>query len=257
MRKSSASGRRMAQVFSAVKPVNGYHQEAESQLTIHSNGAGLDPTPAPMRLAWPNAFSDIVYASRAMDEIITRIERSRNSSEPMLITGETGTGKELIVRAIHTVSARHKQAFIPFNCGGSTPELIASELFGHQKGAFTSATTDCKGVFREADGATLFLDEIGELPLAAQANFLRCLEKGEVRPLGATLPIKVMVRVIAATNRDLEADVQAGRFRADLFHRLNKLRLRLLPLREHREDIPLLIEHFLRRHMKGGGQTGA
>jgi hydrogenase-4 transcriptional activator len=245
----------MAQELLEVQPVNGFHRDVEPQSTRRLNGAVLDHAHAP-RVTRPDALAPIIYASRAMGEIITKIKRSRDSSEPTLITGETGTGKDLIARAVHTMSARSEWEFIPFDCGAVPPELIASELFGYRRGAFTGADREHKGVIREADGATLFLDEIGELPLAAQANFLRCLEKGEVRPLGATMPIKVNVRVIAATNRNLEAEVRAGRFRADLFHRLNKLRLRIPPLRERREDIPLLIEHFLRRHTWEAGKEG-
>jgi hydrogenase-4 transcriptional activator len=252
---ATSSGRGMAQEFSAVQQVNGiFHQDAVSQSTILSEVETLDHAPA--QLTRSAAFSDIDYASRAMDEIIIKIERSRNSSAAMLITGETGTGKELIARAVHAVSDRSDREFIPFDCGAAPPELIASELFGHQKGAFTSADRTRKGVIREADGCTLFLDEIGELPLAAQVKFLRFLQEGEVRPLGETKPIKVNVRVIAATNRDLEAEVRAGRFRADLFQRLNILRLHIPPLRERREDIPLLIEHFLHRSQQELGKPG-
>jgi hydrogenase-4 transcriptional activator len=202
------------------------------------------------------AFSTIVYASRSMGEIIDKIERSRDSAAPALITGETGTGKELIARAVHAVSPRFKREFIPFNCGAAPPELVVSELFGHQRGSFTGANGDYKGVIRTANGASLFLDEIGDLPLAAQAMLLRFLQEGEVRPLGEARPIKVNVRVIAATNRDLEADVQSGQFRADLFWRLNKLRLRIPPLHERREDIPILIEHFLHRNQQEAGKQG-
>src|SRR5215475_14788155 len=162
----------------------------------------------------------------------------------MLITGETGVGKDLIARAVHAISPRCEGEFIPFNCGGMAPELIANELFGHRRGAFTGADRDYKGIIREVDGGALFLDEIGELRLGAQSILLRFLQEGEVRSLGESRPIKVNVRVIAATNRDLEADVQSGRFRADLFWRLNTLRLRIPPLRERREDIPFLIKHF-------------
>jgi hydrogenase-4 transcriptional activator len=202
------------------------------------------------------AFSSIVYTSRSMGEIINKIERSRDSAAAALITGETGTGKELIARAVHAVSPRRKREFIPFNCGAAPPELIVSELFGYQRGSFTGANGDYKGVIRTADGGSLFLDEIGDLPLAAQAMILRFLQEGEIRPLGEAKPIKVNVRVIAATNRDLEADIQSGQFRADLFWRLNKLRLRIPPLRERREDIPILIEHFLQRHQHEAGKQG-
>jgi transcriptional regulator with GAF, ATPase, and Fis domain len=239
-----------------VQPVNGFHQDVESQSTNHSNWLSLGHSAAQMRLTRHDAFASIVYASRAMGEIMDKIHRSRDSFAPALITGETGTGKELIARAVHAVSPRHGREFIPFNCGGMAPELIASELFGYRRGAFTGADRDSKGVIREANGGTLFLDEIGDLPLVAQPKLLRFLQEGEVRTLGETRPIKVDVRVIAATNRDLEADIQAGRFRADLFERLNKLRLRIPPLRERREDITLLIKHFLRNHVQESGKQG-
>jgi transcriptional regulator with GAF, ATPase, and Fis domain len=200
------------------------------------------------------AFSSVVYASQSMDEVIDKIERSRNSSAPTLITGETGTGKELIARAVHAVSPRHVREFIPFNCGGMAPDLIASELFGYRRGAFTSADKDSKGVIREAEGGTLFLDEIGELSLVAQPKLLRFLQEGEIHPLGEARPINVNVRVIAATNRDLETEVQAGRFRADLYWRLSRLRLHIPPLRERREDLLFLIEHFLARFQQKAGK---
>ena len=206
MQRSSASGNGLPQELLEVQPVNGFHQHVKSPSTSRLNGAGPDHA----RVTRPDAFSSIVRASRVMDEIINKIERESYSSAPMLITGETGTGKELIARAVHAVSPRHKGELIPFNCGGATPELIASELFGHRRGAFTGADRDYKGVIREAEGGTIFLDEIGELPLAAQPKLLRFLQEGEVHPLGEARPIKVKARVIAATNRDLEADIRCG-----------------------------------------------
>jgi DNA-binding NtrC family response regulator len=256
VRKSSSSGRGLAQELLEFQPVNGFHPDVESQSTIHLNGLSLNHGAAHMQLMRPEAFSSIVYASRAMGEIIDKIERARDSLAPTLITGETGTGKELIARAVHAVSPRHGLEFIPFNCGDVAPELVASELFGYRRGAFTGADRDYQGVIRTADGGVLFLDEIGELRLGAQSILLRFLQEGEVRSLGESRPIKVNVRVIAATNRDLEADVRTGRFRTDLFERLNKLRLRILPLRERREDIPLLIKHFLRSHTQEMGKQG-
>jgi len=228
-----------------VQPVNGFHSDVESQSTRHSNGLGLDRNIAPAQLTRHEAFSGIHYVSRAMAEIINKIERSRDSSAPMLITGESGTGKELIVRAVHAVSPRREGEFIPFNCGDIGTEMVASELFGYRRGAFTGADRDSKGVIREADGGTLLLDEIGELPLESQPKLLRFLQEGEVRPLGEARPIKVNVRVVAATNRDLEAHVRTGQFRVDLFHRLNVLWIHIPPLRERREDIRTLTEYFL------------
>jgi DNA-binding NtrC family response regulator len=191
-----------------------------------------------------------------MGDVIDKIERSRDSSAPMLITGETGTGKELIARAVHAVSSRHGREFIPFNCGDATPDLIASRLFGYRRGAFTGAERDFKGVIRSADGGTLFLDEIGELPLDSQPKLLRFLQEGEISPLDEARPINVNVRVIAATNRNLEADVQAGRFRSDLYYRLNVFRVHIPPLWERREDIRPLIKHFFTQQQEALGKHG-
>jgi hydrogenase-4 transcriptional activator len=246
----------MSQGLLEVQPVNGFHQDVDSQSTIRPNGSGLNHITTPAQLTRPEAFSSIVYASPAMDEIINKIERTRDSTAPMLITGETGTGKEIIARAVHSVSPRREREFIPFNCGGMAPELIASELFGYRRGAFTGADRDYKGVIREANGGTLLLDEIGDLPLAAQPKLLRFLQEGEVRSLGDARPVKVNVRVIAATNRNLEADVLSGRFRADLYHRLNVFRVHIPPLCERREDIRPLINHFLTRCQRETGKQG-
>jgi transcriptional regulator with GAF, ATPase, and Fis domain len=252
--KSSSSIMGLAQEPFDARPVNGFHQAVESQSTIISNGSVGDRGYARTRLTRPEAFSSISHVSRAMGEIIDKIERSCDSSAPTLITGETGTGKELIARAVHAISPCREREFIPFNCGGMAPDLIATELFGYRRGAFTGADKDYRGVIRESDGGTLFLDEIGELPLAAQPKMLRFLQEGEVSPLGEARPINVNVRVIAATNRDVETEVRAGRFRADLYWRLNMLRLHIPPLRERREDIPCLIEHFLVRFQQKAGK---
>jgi DNA-binding NtrC family response regulator len=246
----------MAQELLEVQPVNGFHRDIESQSTIYLNGAGSDHAHAHARPARPKVFSRIVHASRAMAEIVNKIERERDSDTTILITGETGTGKELIARVVHDLSPRRERAFMPFNCGGGPRELIASWLFGHQRGSFTGADRNVKGVIREADGGTLLLDEIGDLSLDLQALLLRPLQEGEVHPLGAPKPIKTDVRVIAATNRDLEADIQSGRFREDLYWRLNMSRIHIPPLRERREDIPILIEHFLARRQQETGKQG-
>ncbi len=246
----------MAQELLEVEPVNGIHRDIESQSTFYLNGAGSDHAHAHARPARPKAFSRIVHASRAMAEIVNRIERERDSDTTILITGETGTGKELIARVVHDLSPRRERAFIPFNCGGGPRELVASWLFGHQRGSFTGADRNVKGLIREADGGTLLLDEIGDLSLDLQALLLRPLQEGEVHPLGAPKPIKTDVRVIAATNRDLEVDIQSGRFRDDLYWRLNVSRIHIPPLRERREDIPPLIEHFLARRQQETGKQG-
>src|SRR5262245_51876550 len=253
---SSAPGRGMAQELLEVQPVNGFHRDIESQSTIYLNGAGSDHAHAHARPARPKVFSRIVHASRAMAEIVNNVERERDSDTTILITGETGTGKELIARVIHDLSPRRERAFIPFNCGGGPREVIASWLFGHQRGSFTGADRSVKGVIREADGGTLLLDEIGDLCLDLQALMLRPLQEGEVHPLGAPKPIKTDVRVIAATNRDLEVDIQSGRFRDDLYWRLNVSRIHIPPLRERREDIPPLIEYFLARRQQETSKQG-
>lgn len=189
-------------------------------------------------------FANIVHASPLMREQIQRAHQVAVHAVPVLVLGETGTGKELFAEAIHQASGR-KGKYVAVNCGAIPKELVNSELFGHKKGAFTGADRERPGHFREADGGTLFLDEIGDLPLDAQVRLLRAIQQGEVTPLGASEPIKVNVRIIAATHRDLAADVRSGRFREDLFHRLAVGIIRLPALRERREDIPLLAEHFM------------
>jgi DNA-binding NtrC family response regulator len=164
---------------------------------------------------------------------------------PVLVLGETGTGKELFAEAIHAASPRSGHVFVAVNCGAISPDLASSELFGHKRGAFTGAVAERRGHFQEASGGTLFLDEVGDLPADTQAHLLRALQTGEVTPLGASKPVKVNVRIIAATHRDLASDVAAGRFREDLFHRLAVGILRLPPLRERDRDVAVLIDHFL------------
>ena len=188
---------------------------------------------------------EIVGASYAIRGLIAQIETVAATPARVLITGENGTGKELVARALHKRSARANRPFIEVNCAAIPAELIESELFGHVKGSFTGAIADRAGKFEQADGGTLFLDEVGDMSLAAQAKVLRVLQDGEVTRIGGAKRIKVDVRVLAATNKRLEDEIATGRFRQDLFYRLNVVPLIVPPLRERREDIPLLISHFL------------
>ncbi|WP_345944709.1 sigma-54 dependent transcriptional regulator [Variovorax sp. dw_954] len=192
-------------------------------------------------------FAKILHASEGMRSQVALAQRIAVHEVPVLILGETGTGKELFAEAIHATSARNGKPFLAVNCGAIPPELANSELFGHKRGAFTGATSNRKGHFQEADGGTLFLDEIGDLPLETQVRLLRALQAREVTPVGESSPVKVNARVIAATHRDLLADVASGRFREDLFHRLAVGILRLPPLRERGADITLLLDSFLRQ----------
>ena len=190
-------------------------------------------------------FGEIVGRSDAIRRVLRKIEQVAPTDATVLVTGETGTGKELVARAIHRESPRIDRPLVKVNCAALPPTLIESELFGHEKGAFTGAISRKAGRFELADGATIFLDEIGELPLELQPKLLRVLQEGEFERLGSAHNIKADVRVVAATNRDLWRDVQAKRFRADLFYRLNVYPINVPPLRERREDIPLLVEHFV------------
>jgi DNA-binding NtrC family response regulator/tetratricopeptide (TPR) repeat protein len=195
----------------------------------------------------------LVYASRAMQRLAEDIYKIRGSRVTVMITGESGTGKELVASAIHKLSERRSAPFVPFNCTVAPREIIASQLFGHRKGAFTGAVADYHGVIRSADTGTLFLDEIGDLALEVQPQLLRFLQEGEIQPLGEARPVRVDVRVVAATNADIEKLVEEGRFREDLYYRLNVIRLRIPPLRERREEIPLLVDHFLRAYSSQSG----
>jgi len=178
---------------------------------------------------------------------MTLAKRIANANVSVLITGESGTGKEIVARAIHTHSSRAQKPFVPFNCTAVPRELLESQLFGHRRGAFTGADRDNPGVIRGARDGTLFLDEIGEMNLELQPKLLRFLESGEICPLGEATPFVVNVRIVAATNSHLEGLVKEGRFREDLFYRLNVIRLSIKPLRERRDEIPTLINHFLMR----------
>ncbi len=191
-------------------------------------------------------FGEIIGRDAKMREIYAIFEKIAPSDATIVIEGETGTGKEVVARTIHQESRRRDGPFIVFDCGAVPENLIESELFGHEKGSFTGAISTRLGVFELATGGTVFLDELGELQLDLQPKLLRVLEQREVKRVGGTRSIKVDVRIVAATNRDLEAEVKAGRFREDLFYRLSVVRVNLPPLRERKDDIPLLIKHFLR-----------
>jgi two-component system response regulator AtoC len=193
-------------------------------------------------------FENILSKSPQMVEIFRTISKIADFKTTVLIHGESGVGKELVARAIHARSSRKAGPFVPINCGAIPENLLESELFGHKKGAFTDAHSDRRGLFEEASGGTLFLDEIGELPLNLQVKLLRVLQEESIRRLGESKDVKVDVRIIAATHRDLAAEAKAGRFREDLFYRINVLPISLPPLRARREDINLLIDHFLARN---------
>ncbi len=193
-------------------------------------------------------FEDILAKSPRMQDIFRTIAKIADYKTTVLVTGESGVGKELVARAIHRRSGRRGGPFVAINCGAIPENLLESELFGHKKGAFTDAVHDRRGLFEEANGGTLFLDEIGELPLGLQVKLLRVLEDERIRRLGETKDLQVDVRIVTATHRDLTAETKAGRFREDLFYRLNVLHIHTPPLRERREDIPLLIDHFLARN---------
>lgn len=191
------------------------------------------------------ASSKIIGESEAIQEVRDMIDRVAPTDARVLISGENGSGKELVARQIHEKSPRSKKPFIEVNCASIPEELIESELFGHEKGAFTSAIKQRKGSFEQAEGGTLFLDEIGDMSLSAQSKILRTLQERKITRVGGEKSINVDVRVIAASNKDLQEEIEAGRFREDLYHRLSVILIQVPPLRERKEDIPLLVEHFL------------
>jgi DNA-binding NtrC family response regulator len=206
---------------------------------VEAPGGGIERPLEPL-------LPGFVCASAAMQRVAEQIQRMQGNDLTVLITGESGTGKDLVARAIHAGSPRRGSMFLPYNCTSATRELADSQLFGHRRGSFTGAVADQPGVLRTAVGGTLFLDEVGDLPLDVQPKLLRFLEQGEVLPVGDTKPHRVDVRVVAATNADLEQRVAAGNFREDLFYRLSVIRIHVPPLRERREEIPHLSTFFLR-----------
>jgi DNA-binding NtrC family response regulator len=204
------------------------------------------PTSPPPTAVRDNMPPALLGRTPAMTGVYKQIAHAASADAPVLIIGESGTGKELVARAIHQHSNRSSRPFVPINCGALTETLLESELFGHVKGSFTGAVADAKGVFQTAHTGTVFLDEVGEMSPALQVKLLRVLQEGEVRPVGSSRPVKTDVRIVAATNVDVERAVNEGKFRQDLFYRLGVVIITLPPLRERREDIPLLIERFLK-----------
>jgi hydrogenase-4 transcriptional activator len=220
------------------------------RLTVHSGP--VRDREQPFQTIMPG----FIVASAPMFDVIDKIYKIRTNDVTVLITGESGTGKELVARHIHGQSARARAIFLPFNCTATPKEIIDSQLFGHRKGAFTGATTNYPGIIKAADGGTLFLDEIGDLSLEVQPKLMRFLQEGEIQPLGETRPGRVDVRILAATNTDLERAVEDGRFREDLFHRLNIIRIHVPPLRERSEEVPVLAAHFLEHFSSRSGKQG-
>ncbi|MEO6120165.1 MAG: sigma-54 dependent transcriptional regulator, partial [Terriglobales bacterium] len=199
------------------------------------------------------AFNNIIGRSAEMEKLFRIIGKVAHSAHPVLILGESGTGKEMVARSIHFSGPHRDKPFIPVDCGSLVPTLIESELFGYVKGAFTGAVRAKEGLLTIAEGGTIFLDEIGELTIDLQAKLLRALQEKEIRPVGSTKRVTINVRILAATNRDLEVAVANGTFRKDLYFRLNVVNLRIPPLRERRSDVPLLVAHFLERQKRATG----
>jgi len=193
-------------------------------------------------------FGSIIGKSKVLGDLLEMVRKVAPTQATVLITGESGTGKELIARAIHALGGRKDKLFLPVNCGALPETLLESLLFGHMKGSFTGAFANQEGLFEKARGGTIFLDEIGEIPQHMQVKLLRALEAKEILPIGSTTPRRIDVRVLAATNRDLQKEVEQGRFRDDLYFRLNIMEIHIPPLRQRPEDIPLLVEHLIQKH---------
>ena len=193
-------------------------------------------------------LNNIIGKSKAIRDVLELVRKVANTQATVLITGGSGTGKELIALALHALSDRRDKVFLPVNCGALPETLLESLLFGHMKGSFTGAFANQEGLFEKARGGTIFLDEIGEIPHHLQVKLLRALEAKEILPIGSTTPRRIDVRVLAATNRNLKNEVEAGRFREDLYYRLNIMEIHIPPLSERPEDIPLLVDHFIQRH---------
>jgi transcriptional regulator with GAF, ATPase, and Fis domain len=215
----------------------------------------LPTAPSPTALRPYREQHGIVGHSRAIRDMVRDIEAVAATRSTVLITGETGTGKELVARAIHRISERRHRPFVTVNCAAIPDTLIESELFGHLRGAFTDATSAKKGKFQLAEGGSIFLDEIGKMPLALQAKLLRVLQELEIEPLGGERTVKVDVRVITATNSDLRELVNEGRFLADLFYRVHVVPIAVPPLRDRLDDIPMLVAHFINKHARRSGRS--
>src|SRR3569623_881169 len=230
---------------------------AGSQIALGGKRLKYDPLgeSVEIELADTDRYGSMIGRSVKMRELIARLEKLARTDSTVLVTGETGAGKELVAEALHDNSPREKGPFVVLDCGSIPPNLIESELFGHERGAFTGATGSYAGAFERANGGTVFLDEIGELPLNMQPKLLRVLERKEVRRVGGAKTIEVDVRIVAATNRDLGVEVNRGRFREDLYYRRAVARVHVPPLRERKDDLPLLIEHILAT--TPGGETSS
>lgn len=215
---------------------------------VEKREAGTQARERTQKLRQLAEFDAIVGTSHKMVELLEVVVRIASRDSTILITGESGTGKELVAKSIHALSPRKHKPFVAINCGAIPENLQESELFGHKKGAFTSADKDKQGLFEVADGGTVFLDEVAEMAASTQVKLLRFLQDGEVRRIGDSFPRKVCVRVIVATNKNLEREVKAGTFRADLYYRINVIPVHVPPLRERREDIPLLVNHFVQKY---------
>jgi len=227
--------------------INDVYIVAGSQIALGGTRLKFDPLgeSVEIELADTDRYGSMIGRSVKMRELFARLEKLARTDTTVLVTGETGAGKELVAEALHDNSPREKGPFVVLDCGSIPPNLIESELFGHERGAFTGATGSYAGAFERANGGTVFLDEIGELPLNMQPKLLRVLERKEVRRVGGTKTIEVDVRIVAATNRDLGVEVNRGRFREDLYYRLAVARVHVPPLRDRKDDLPLLIDHIL------------
>src|SRR5204862_295242 len=231
------------------KPFNISEVKATVERALSDVGVPVAPRPS-LDVPPPG----LIGRTAGMLSVYKQIAHAANAAAPVLIIGDSGTGKELVARAIHAHGRRAGRPFVPINCGALTESVLESELFGHTRGSFTGAIADTKGIFEQAQGGTVLLDEIGETSPALQVKLLRVLEEGEVRPVGGSRPVKVDNRVVAATNRDLERAIAEQQFRADLYYRLSVIVIRLPPLRERRDDIPLLISAFLKAACKRIGR---